>query len=378
MNSTFLLVSASMGSGHDAVTEELARRLDWLGHRSRRVDVLDLLPAGVGAGVRRFYQESIRRAPFVYSAIYAAFFRTGRTPRPSSTPLAVLAERPLLAAAEECGADAVVPVFHLAAQVTGRLRATGRLAVPSAVVVTDFAVHRQWLHPGNDLHLCLTEDAAREVRAALGGGRAVAAGPLVGARFLRGRPPSDAWARRLGTLGGGRPAVLVSAGAWGAGSGLTATARLLAGGGFLPVVLCGRNTELRRALERIPHTLALPWEPDMPGLLAACHALVDNAAGQTALEALALGVPVVGYRPIPGHGREGVDRMAALGLTERARDGADLLRVLDALREEDRRARNGAARAALFRGDAAAALVRAVGGGPEEASQAGDRVGRPR
>ncbi|QLH26072.1 galactosyldiacylglycerol synthase [Streptomyces sp. Rer75] len=328
----FLVVSASMGAGHDAVAGELVRRLERAGCRADRVDVLELLPAGIGPGLRAFYRTAVRRAPVVYAGIYRAFFRSGPAPgpRPGTAPLAALAEDRLLALAERLRPTAVVPVFHLAAQLTGRLRARGALTVPSAVVVTDFAVHRQWLHPGNDLHLCVTEEAAEEVRQALGR-PAVATGPLVAERFLGPAPGAADWRRRFDRRAPGRPPVVLSAGAWGAGTRLAATARLLSAAGYLPVALCGRDERLRHRLSRWPQVAALGWEPDLPGLLAATRALVDNAAGQTALEALATGVPVVGYRPIPGHGREGVRRMAALGLTDHAADSSELLRLLDAL-----------------------------------------------
>lgn len=326
-----VVVSASMGSGHDAVADEIVRRLRAAGHRACRIDVLELLPAGIGAGLRSFYRTMIRRAPFVYAALYAVFLRPGPGPRPGGAPLAALAEDRLLAVVERHRADAVVPVFHLAAQLTGRLRSRGALAVPSTVVVTDFAVHRQWLHPGNDLHLCLTPEAANTVRRATGR-PALAAGPIVAPRFFAPAPGADSWRRRLHQFAPGRRPVLLSAGAWGAGTGMTATARLLAGAGYLPVALCGRSEPLRRALSRCsPDTLALGWEEDLPGLMAASAALVDNAAGQTALEALAAAVPVVGHRPIPGHGKDGVREMAALGLTDYATGPQDLLRCLDAL-----------------------------------------------
>ncbi|MYW47224.1 galactosyldiacylglycerol synthase, partial [Streptomyces sp. SID161] len=83
------------------------------------------------------------------------------------------------------------------------------------------------------------------------------------------------------------------------------------------------------------------------------HALVDNAAGQTAVQALASGLPVVGHRPLPGHGADGVRRMADLGLSALAPDGPALLAALAALREggEERAARVTRGRA-LFRCDA--------------------------
>ncbi|WP_434101116.1 MGDG synthase family glycosyltransferase [Streptomyces malaysiensis] len=353
----FLVVSAGMGAGHDAVAAELVRRLADRGQGSARVDVLELLPHGIGAGLRSFYRTTIRRAPMVYEGIYRAFFRPGKGPRPGSAPLAALAEGRLLALVERERPDVVVPVFHLAAQLTGRLRARGALRAPSAVVVTDFAVHRQWLHPGNDLHLCVTPDAAEAVRRALGR-PAVATGPVVAARFFAPAPGAAGWRRRWGAVAPGRPPVLLSVGAWGAGTHVADTARLLSGAGYLPVVLCGRDERLRAELSRLPGVAALGWERDMPGLLGAVRAVVDNAAGQTALEALATGVPVIGYRPIPGHGREGVRRMAELGLSDRARDSWELVRLLDVVTEPSAwRERRIAAGRRLFTDDAAVRLT---------------------
>ncbi|GGI94050.1 hypothetical protein GCM10010121_000520 [Streptomyces brasiliensis] len=318
-----------MGSGHDAVADELARRLRAAGHEAVRVDVLKMLPGAIGAGLRGFYSQTVRHVPLLYAGIYAAFFRDGPGLRPGSAPLAALAEDRLRAEVSDGRADAVVSVFHLAAQLTGRMRARGRLPVPSAVVVTDFAVHRQWLHPGNDLNLCLTPEIAREVRHR-SGRPALACGPLLPGRFGPHPAGESYWRQRL-TAEDGRTPVLLSAGAWGVGSRLGATARLLSGAGYLPVTLCGRNERLHRRMSKVPGTLALGWVDDMPGLISACSALIDNAAGQTALEALAVGVPVVGYRPIPGHGADGVRRMASLGLTDHATGSWQLVQCLDRL-----------------------------------------------
>ena len=372
--SRFLLLSASMGAGHDAACTELARRLDAAGHESMELDVLRLLPGPIGAGLRGFYHLVIRRAPFVYSGIYSAFFQPGDGPRPGSTPLAALAEGRLLDAVAHSRADAVVSIFHLAAQVTGRARERGRLAVPCATLVTDFAVHRQWLQPGNDLNLCLTGAAAEEARHALGRPSAVY-GPLVPEAFHPHPDGEQQWRERFaaalegasrgggeytdgsrGAGGGagrgrgrGRPTVLLSAGAWGAGTGFTRTAETLRLAGYHPVVLCGRDERLRTRLMRVEGTTALGWVGDMPGLLAASDALLDNAAGQTALQALAVGVPVIGWRPIPGHGIAGVRRMAELGLSDYAANEQELVRALGRLVPDgpERRSRVANGRALL-------------------------------
>nr|WP_229854423.1 galactosyldiacylglycerol synthase [Streptomyces filipinensis] len=346
-----LILSAGMGAGHDTVAAELARRAAAHGHEPHVADVLRLLPYGLGGGLRRSYQASVRHFPWVYAGVYGAFLRGGRVPRPSGVPLARLAAERLTDLVRRLDADVVVSVFHLAAQLTGHLRARGALRVPSAVFLVDFAVHRQWLHPGNDQYLCLTDGAAAEVRRALGR-PAVATGPAVAPQFHVSAPGAAGWRERFAGRAPGRPPVLLSAGAWGAASRARGTARLLTGAGYLPVALCGRNARLRARVARVPGVLALDWVDDMPGLLCAAYALLDNAAGQTAVQALAAGLPVIGYRPLPGHGVDGVRRMAELGLAELAPDGRTLLAALDRLAEDGRERRERVTRGhALFRDD---------------------------
>ena len=351
----FLILTASMGRGHDAVTAELASRLADAGHRVVCADVLDLLPGRIGAGLRTCYKAAIRHVPAAYGGVYAAFFHE-RPGVPGADPLAALASPRLLGRITRLRPHVVVSAFHLAAQVTGRLRERGVLPIPSAVVVTDFAVHRQWLHPGNDLHLCLAPELATHVRRSTGR-LAVSTGPLVAQRFqpAPGRRAVQGTRRRRGR--NHPPEVLISTGAWGAATGIERTVVLLAESGFRPVVLCGQNERLRRRLARTARAVPLGWVDDMPSLMARSDVLIDNAAGQTAQQALAIGLPVIGYRPIPGHGAEGVRRMADLGLSEFVQQPGRLPASLLELSEPGplRRQRIAAGRS-LFRGTAVASL----------------------
>ncbi len=362
MEYRFLILSARMGAGHDAVAAELTRRLVSRGQHVDRMDVLELLPGGTGQTLVRSYHATLRRFPWAYQALYPVFFGTGRVPRPGSAPLASLASREFRTAVALRRPDAVVSTFHLAAQLTGRLRAKGVLNVPSSVVVTDFAVHRQWLHAGNDLYVCVTPSGA-ERAAAVTGRAARVAGPVVPPDFGAAHASDVArWAARFAAQAPGRPTVVVSAGAWGVGSRFEATGRLLARAGYLPVLLCGRNEELLRRASALPGILACGWLEDLPALMEAAGALVDNAAGQTAVQALAAGLPVVGYRPIPGHGAEGVREMAAAGFSSYAHGDRGLLAALKALvGTGPARERALAAGRSAFRADSAGLLLDQAG-----------------
>lgn len=383
MGRRFMVLSASMGAGHDMVAGELARRLEGRGHQVLVRDVLTLLPPGTGPTLRAFYRASLRYAPRVYEALYAAFLSlepgSAPGPGPNIAPLANLAERRLVDLVEQWRPDAVVSTFHLAAYVTGRLRLRRALPVPSAVCVIDFAVHRGWLHPGNDLYVCVSDLAAETVRTATGR-PAVVPGPVVPPEFqVRSVTAGDHWAEVFARHAPGRPPVLLSAGAWGIGPGLRDTARALSRHGCLPVLLCGRDERLRRRAEPLPGVLALGWVDDMPGLMSAARALVDNAAGQTAVQALAAGLPVVGHHPIPGHGAMGVREMAGAGLSVYAADLDDLRAALDRLVPSGpERTRYIARGRSAFRGDAARPVADLVDSGkpPPGAgrSTAGDPV----
>ncbi|QHC19444.1 galactosyldiacylglycerol synthase [Streptomyces sp. GF20] len=350
-----LLLGASMGAGHDAVSGELARRLRARGAATELCDVLTLLPPGTGPALRAFYRGTVRHAPALYAAIYALFLSPGDGHRPGSAPLAATARARMLRRVRAFRPDLLVPTFHLAAQITGRLRAEGVLSVPSSVFVTDFAVHRGWLHPGNDLYVCLTAQGAEAARAATGRPAAVS-GPVVAPEFHRVAGPHP-YAPEPGP-----PPVLLSTGAWGVGTRTVRTARLLAAHGCRPVLLCGRDERLRRRAARVPGAVALGWTDDMAGLLGAARLLVDNAAGQTAVQALAAGVPVLAWRPLPGHGRDGARSMAAAGLSTYAHDPDDLLAgVRRLLRPGPVRTGQVERGRAAFVADAAELLTRPLG-----------------
>jgi UDP-N-acetylglucosamine:LPS N-acetylglucosamine transferase len=352
-----LILSAGMGAGHDRVAHELAARLSASRVDCEVLDVLELLPLRLGRALRHSYAWTVRHAPALYAATYRVFFTSPGAP--ATAPLTALAAARLEELAARRAPAALVSTFHLGAQIAGRLRADGRLPVPSHVMITDFAVHRLWLHGGNDTYLCPTPAAARAVRAATGH-PAWCHAPVVDPAFRRAGPAGPPVRDRPGGASALHCPVLVTAGSWGVGR-VEETARVLAGSGrYRPVVLCGRNEPLRRRLAGVPGCGALGWRDDLPDLMVTGHALVDNAAGLTAREALAAGVPVVGHRPIPGHGRAGVRAMAEAGLSVYAPDAAALLAALDRLGDPGERRRQVERASAVFDLPSAETLLSAL------------------
>jgi UDP-N-acetylglucosamine:LPS N-acetylglucosamine transferase len=326
MQNPIVVLSASIGAGHDGAAAEISRRLRASGFAVRRADYLDLLPAGWGRALKRTYAGQLAYAPASWGWLLNSAARPGGT-RSAAWLAARAAHRRLL---DLTGPDpaAVVSTYPLASQALGRLRLAGRLRAPAVAVLTDPSVHPLCVAPGVDLHLAPNDEAAEVIRTLYGQAAATNA-PIVDPAFRPVRDTGEvAAARRRHGLPLDAPLALVVAGSWGVGD-IDATVRdLEAATAAIPVVVCGRNTRLRDRLAIGGRAIALGWIDDMPSLLRAADVVVHNAGGLSSLEALASGIPLISYRCLPGHGVANAAALERLGLSAWPRTSDELAPAL--------------------------------------------------
>lgn len=325
-----LIISGSVGAGHDGAAAALAVRLRAAGVHVDQRDYLLALPGPVRALLRGGYTASLTRVPVVFDWLF-----TGIERRPVVHRLALTLCRTAQGRVGRWvlpGYDSVVSTYPLASQTLGQLRIRGQLTCPVVTFLTDPAVHRLWVHPGVDHHLTVTQATADQglqdyhVPMQVGG-------PLVSEAFSR--PPDGPAAVRgravvraeLG-LAADTPVALVLGGSLGLGDVTATVEAVLSGGAAVPVVVCGRNERLRRQLAFRLGNRALGWRDDMPDLMAAADVLITNAGGLSFTEALVSGLPAVCFIPIPGHGRANATVLDATGLAPWARTPDDLTRAL--------------------------------------------------
>lgn len=223
--------------------------------------------------------------------------------------------------------DVVVSTYPAVTEVLGRLRARRRLGVPVVAAITDLAELRMWAHPGVDVHLVTHPESGAEVRVIAGErARVVAVTGLSDVGF--GSPPSREAARGGLDLGKGERVVVVSGGGWAVGDLDGAAGVALAAGADRVLVLCGRREDIRARVAahraRDPRVRALGFVEDMPGLLVAADALVHSTAGLTVLEALVVGCPAISYGWGRAHIRMNNRAFAAHGLADVARTPGEL------------------------------------------------------
>ncbi|MHB1488233.1 MAG: MGDG synthase family glycosyltransferase [Acidimicrobiales bacterium] len=375
-----LIVSASLGAGHDGAARELASRLEERGFDTEIRDFLDAAP-WAGFLIKKVFAFQLRSAPWAYEATYRLWSLLPVLCAPVIRVITFVFGRCIRSWARRLGATAVVSTYPLASLVLGRDRQKGRLGVPTATFVTDFAVHPLWVHPGVDLNLCVHPQSAHQ--AALSTGRrSIATGPMVPERFTT-RLPGRVESRRRFGIPLQAKAVLVVAGSWGVGDVAATFDALLDCPGYLPVAVCGSNSELKHRLESRGIGIVLGWTDEMPALMAASDVLIQNAGGLTCMEAFAAGLPVVTYLPIPGHGKENAVQMDSSGVAAYVTRQDELLQTLDRVTTLAGRQMTDLGQA-MFAGDPSCYIAElAMAGGPAiEACSVTDinaaRVRRPR
>ena len=320
-----LIISAAMGAGHDGVAYELERRLHARGAEAKVFDYLEMLPARMGPFYRAFYAGQLRFAPSSYEWLY------GKIDRGLLAPIArwlgQMGKRKVRRVARDY--DVVISTYPLGCQATGALRKQGKLAIPAVGFLTDVDVHGLWLHKGIDRNLTVWHGSAVEAINRVGV-PSQAVGPVLPERYLTpGTPEERAIGRELLSVADTDTVVLVVAGSWGVGD-IAGTARAIRDSGAgVPVVLCGRNSGLLAELDREEGVVAIGWTDQVRRLLAASDVIVHNAGGLSCLEGFAVGVPVIGYACLPGHGHRNSLAMQQAGVAEDAGTEAELI---DAIR----------------------------------------------
>jgi processive 1,2-diacylglycerol beta-glucosyltransferase len=315
-----VIVSGSVGAGHDGVAHELARRLIGEGYDAEVVDLLEGFPWLVGVLLGGAYLFTLRVAPWAYEVVCWLVERSRSFQRMADA--ICCSGSPWLL--EKVGkADLVVATYPPASRALGRLRATGALRCPAATYLTDPAPNFLWVHPAIDLHLTMSRATATEAEQRYGLPMSPA-GPLVDPVYrLTERAGARTHLREVIGVEEDAKVALVLLGSLGVGDVRSALFALRAAGA-LPVVLCGRNEVLRRQLAPLPGVVALGWRTDTPSLVAGADLVIHNAGGLSLTESLVAGIPSLTFSPLPGHGRANARTLHESGMVRWARTPQEL------------------------------------------------------
>lgn len=310
-----LLLSGSLGLGHDAVAAACATSLADRGWQTRMLDSMALLGgAGGRAGDAAF--RRLMKLPGVYDGLHYAHLR-------QASPMAHLADRlasaqvvpRLRAALATEPADLLLSVFATGASAAARLKAEDPQRL-TAVLCTDTSAHALWVHEGTDLFLVTSNVAGAWVRRFWPRARVAVVPPPI--RRDCYDPPAQEVVRAAYGVPPADPCVLLMSGGWGLGP-LAEVASALAMAGVWVLAVAGHNaalaTQLRTAAAQQRRIVPFGFTDHIPALMAAAD-LVITASGDTCYEARVVGRDLLILDVVPGHGRDNLAHQLELGQAE--------------------------------------------------------------
>jgi len=307
-----LLLSGSLGAGHDMAARASAASLGARGWGTETLDAMRLLgPKGGSAGEAVF--RTMLATPGLFDAFHFAALRPGNR-------LALLADavarRQLVPRLRDYldahPADLAVSVFATAASAVSML-ADRYPSMSHMVLCTDVTPHRLWVHPNVDLYLVTSGAAEAAVRRFQPRARVRVVEAPVRPGFYD--PPAQEQARAALGLPADEPTALLMSGAWGLGP-IAAAAAALADAGVQVLAVAGRNAKLenrlRAAARHRSRLHVFGYTEEIPALMAASD-LVITSSGDTCAEARTVGRALLLLDVVQGHGRDNLQHELELG-----------------------------------------------------------------
>lgn len=342
-----ILVSASVGAGHNQAAEAILTRLRQLdaGAGARRVDCLAYARWWFRLYYAKGYELVFTKLPWLYGWGYRQFNKPEGAGRAISElgrmvlerwgmnrlMRFLLGERPVL----------VVATHYVFTPMIGRAIAKGQKGIRQVVVVTDNDAHRWWYSENVEHYFVPNENVARQVAAwGVPPERITVSGIPVHPKWTAPLDRSDIY--RRWKLPSDMPLVILSGGTFFTQSPVPQIARqILDRTAAGVIVLAGNNKSLLNELSQFPQVgkrlWPVPFTDKVHELAEVASLMVTKPGGMITSECIAKGVAMVLTKPVPGQEQANAGMLCREGAAVLAEDtGQIIAAVTDLLADPQR------------------------------------------
>lgn len=315
-----LIFSATFGAGHIRAAQAL---IEALREDDPAVDITHLdfgafVSKTMNKVIKSTYIEVIKHTPKLWGKFY---YRTAKISPHSVFQrfLNGIGRSELVKYISSLRPDLIICTYPTVSGVLAELKHKGIIEAPLATVVTDYAVHSQWVHKGIDLYIVGSQDVHQGLTSrGIDGGKIRVTGIPVSPRFER-EIERETVAARLGLAPDGLT-FLVMGGAYGVLNGAKRVCQFLAES-EVPVQtisVCGRDERLYKSLDSVVAEARNPFVRfgfvnNVEELMAASDLIITKAGGLTVSEALTKRLPLLIFKPIPGQEEENAIFLEKIG-----------------------------------------------------------------
>lgn len=323
------------GHGHMKAAEALTEGIFQLDPTAsvKVIRALPLVSESLEKATESFYRQLVQKAPRLWGWAYKQ--ERNHAAWMKKITAHIIAHR-IASVLEKESPDIILCTHAFALSGLAYLKRSKKFAFRLGVSITDFDVHHFWIYPEVDFYLVgcqamkekisqdyLVEaskiyDTGIPIKASFG----EASGTVQGKHLIR---------EQLG-LKPGFPTILLTGGGWGYGPIPRIVEILQSLSSALQIiVVTGNNEELYRSLKQQAFESDWPYPVQIYGyvdfmksLLQASDILIAKPGGLTSSEALAMGIPLIIYQPIPGQEERNASFLVSSGAAVRADDEAEL------------------------------------------------------
>ncbi|MGO4694284.1 glycosyltransferase [Paenibacillus sp. 2TAB26] len=304
-----LILYASYGEGHLQVARAI--KSAWEEHGNYRTVMVDLMAEShpwINEFAKRFYLKSYTHMPSLYGWLYD-FTRLMKHDSLFGGLLHSFGTekiRRILAVEQP---DIVVHTFPSFA--LPKLKKRKSFHPPSYAVITDFDLHRRWVHPSVDRYYVATEDLRLELSSLGIPERAIQVSGIPLKHGFRATAASSELYERY-KLNPNQPIVLIMAGAQGVLPDVSQICSSLLQNAEVQVALvCGHNLFMKNIIEQqfqahegASRLQVYGFIESIHELMAISNCLITKPGGVTLSEAIAAELPIFIYKPVPGQEKQ--------------------------------------------------------------------------
>ncbi|MEW9702493.1 glycosyltransferase [Paenibacillus sp. SI8] len=328
-----LILTGALGDGHNKAAQAIleAARFYRPDVEVKVVDFLEWTHPYLHSVGKYCYMQWVKSLPSVYGYLYRKT-RDDNTFSHMFKRMKSFSTERMLELLHDYRPTEVVSTFPGAAAAMSYLKSNGLTTVPTVTVMTDYTDHSYWIHPYTDRYLVGAEHVKKALlRYRIPEYRIVVTGIPIRLPFTQTYDRSKLRAKHQ--LHSTMPTVLVMGGGHGL-IGKQFKSVLLSDDLASPVqfiFVCGRNEKLKLKLEeefggaKTRHKVVITGFVDhIHELMALSDLIVTKPGGLTVSEALALELPMMLYKPIPGQEQDNAAYLVGVGAAIEARNATEL------------------------------------------------------
>lgn len=342
-NHRILFISAPVGAGHIRAAQAVSQMLGAnYSCPSEICNVFEFFHPIIGRTILKTYLKTLDIFPQAYGAVYGWGNQSRIALLGRALISQVLAGR-MLEYINTFQPSAIVCTHATPAGIVARLKKEGLITMPTAAIITDFVVHRLWVYPEFDRYF-----VAHPAMAEYLSGQGVKPSSIsitgipVGEGFIQPVSKEQIFAKLGFTQK--RKTILIMGG----GAGILPMDEILKICSQIDkpvqcIVVAGKNQQMYRKLVLLEPVIGQPvkvlsYVDNVHELMSIADLIISKPGGMSASEALAMGVPLVIYRAIPGQEEANTRYLLSNNAAVRADSLAELKSVLINLLFEDNNA----------------------------------------